>query len=249
MGYQQVKKLPTLILYAALTAITTILICYLLSDHYHHYPKEYLWLPVISLTGYKAPEYYLYAIGFSITGILFIYCAYHIHFTILPITQLFTQSEIYKLFILLFSGIICFIIHAIIPLQDDILQAKELTFGCKLHQSCAGIFFLLVILHTIYIFSIIKKKEKVFDYFDQRALKIRAFCAIGSAVTVVLAMGIHPTTKALFGDKFARHIASFGALAQWILVGSIIVIFMSYSMDIQKILPRLFEKEVVEKKK
>ena len=42
MGYNQSKRLPTLILLAALIAITTILICYLLSDHYYHYPKYFL---------------------------------------------------------------------------------------------------------------------------------------------------------------------------------------------------------------
>ena len=249
MGYNQSKRLPTLILLAALTAITTILICYLLSDHYYHYPKDYFWLPVISLTGYKAPEYYLYAIGFTITGILFLYCSYHIHFVFFELTKLFTQTELYKLFVLLSTGIICFIIHAIVPLQDDIIGAKELTFGCKLHQSCAGIFFLLVILHTTYIFSIIRKKDNVFDYFDKRGMNIRVCCAIGSAITVVIAMGIHPTTKALFGDKFAHHLASIGALAQWTLVGFIIIIFSSYSLDIQKMIPKLYEKEVIKEKK
>ena len=248
MKYQQAKRLPTLILLAALTAITTILICYLSSHYFTHYPKEHLWLPVISLTGYKAPEYYFYAIGFTVTGILFIYCSYYIHFVFLPMTKLFTRAEIYKLFVLLLSGIICFIIHAIVPLQDDILTAKELTFGCQLHQSCAGIFFLLVILHTTYIFSIVKKKENTFDFFDRRALKIRASCAIGSALTVVVSMGIHPTTKILFGDKFKRHLMSIGALAQWILVGSIIIIFTSYCMDIQKMLPKLYEEEQQKKK-
>ncbi|EKE41867.1 hypothetical protein ENU1_041920 [Entamoeba nuttalli P19] len=246
MTFNTIKKLPILIRNAALIAVTTILVCYILSTFFNHYPSSVI-LPFISLTGYKAPEYYLYSIGFCITGILFLYCSYHIHFSVLPITELFSEQQIIKLFITLSSGVICFMIHAIIPLQDDIISSTHLTLGSRIHQSCAGIFFMLVIIHTFYIFNILKDKKNVFSYFDERAMNFRKWCCNGCGITIILAMAIHPTTISIFGSVAMKFVVSVAAIAQWILVGFIILIFVSYSMDITKILPRIYEKEHITK--
>ena len=243
MSYKNILRIPKIILIAAMTAITTILVCYLIATYNHHYPVEKVVLPFISLTGYKAPEYYLYVLGFCTTGILFIYCSYYIHFIILPITELFRKRQLKQLFWILTSGVLFFMLHAVIPLQDDMVTAESTNMWSKIHQSSAGIFFMLVIIHTVYVIVIVKNKPSANEYLDKRGRTIRLGCVIGSCITVVIAMVIHPTTRALFGNNNGSIMASVGALAQWILVGSIIIIFTSYSMDIQKILPRIYEKE------
>ena len=243
MKNKHIYNLPKLILFAAITAITTILICYLIATNNEHYPTSKVILPFISLTGYKSPEYYLYVIGFCTTGIIFIYCSYCLHFIIFPITELFTKKQLKQLFVILTIGIIFFMIHAIIPLQDDIVTSDTLTIWSKIHQSSAGIFFVLVIIHTCYFIKIVRKKQFVDEYLNKNARMIRLCCVIGSCITVFIAMGIHPTTQLLFGEDNGKIMASVGAIAQWILVGSIIVIFSSYSMDVQKLLPKIFEKE------
>lgn len=199
VNIQTLQRLPRLILFAALLAASTILICFILASIFKHYPSEVL-LPFISLTGYKFPERILYAVGFSITGAIFIYCAYHIHYSILPVTKVFSPNEINRLFIILCSGVICFIIHAIVPLQDDITTAAKLTFGSKLHQSCAGVFFFLVLVHTSMILYATYKRPGAFTKFDPRGTAIRRWALFGCGLTFVVAMFVHPTTVALFGS-------------------------------------------------
>ncbi|ELP85604.1 hypothetical protein EIN_408830 [Entamoeba invadens IP1] len=242
MSLKTLKRLPQLMFYAGMIAVTTILVCFLLATFLNHYPTE-LFLPFISLTGYKAPERYLYALGFGSAGVLFLYCSYYIHYYILSFTNLFTKQQISRLFYILSSGVVFFMIHAFIPLQDDIITTKTLTIWSTIHQSSAGVFFMLVLLHTSFVFYYTNHNENTFIYFDERATKIRKHCALGCGLTVVLAMVVHPTTVSILGKDSAKVVSGMAALAQWILVGLIILIFVSYSMDVTKILPRIAESE------
>ena len=92
-------------------------------------------------------------------------------------------------------------IHAIFPLQDDIVTSETLTIWSRIHQTSAGIFFVLVIIHTCYFIYIIRKKQFVDEYLDKRSRMIRVCCVIGSCITVVIAMAIHTTTQSMFGDE------------------------------------------------
>lgn len=54
----------------------TIIITYIISRSLNHYPK-WMYLPVISLMGYKMPERIIYAIGFTLGGFGYFFIAIH----------------------------------------------------------------------------------------------------------------------------------------------------------------------------
>ena len=196
-----IHRLPTIIMSAGILAAVTILVCYFMSTSLGHIPEKIIF-PFISLTGYKMPEYFIYSIGFTITGVLFLFCSYHIHYSLLPVTKMFSAGQVQVLFSILTIGVVCFMIHGVIPLQSDIGATHTLTVWSKIHQRCAGIFFLLVIIHTIYLRVISNRKQDLLKkYFNESGMKLRKYALLICLVTFVLAMGIHPTTMIFFsGD-------------------------------------------------
>lgn len=55
-------------IYSGLICIATILCTYVISRYYHHYP-DWLYLPFISLMGFRMPERLIYAVGFTSAGL------------------------------------------------------------------------------------------------------------------------------------------------------------------------------------
>lgn len=55
-------------IYSGIICIFTILSTYVISRYYHHYP-DWLYLPFISLMGFKMPERIIYAVGFTSAGL------------------------------------------------------------------------------------------------------------------------------------------------------------------------------------
>ena len=138
---------------AAFTAIATILTCYNISKSGGHFPDNSTF-PPISFMGYKAPERYVYIVGFNLVSVAFVYVASS-YFTYL-ISYLdmnnggikFRATMAYRSAMIAFLGLS---VHAIIPLQDNVLQVMkgraELNWESAVHQFSAGIFFLGSMVH------------------------------------------------------------------------------------------------------
>lgn len=236
------SKLPRFFVYipiiSGVICTLTIITTYIISRSLNHYP-EWMWLPVISLMGFKMPERVIYAIGFTSAGLGYLVIAYqyipgmrrlymYIFFYIYPCIYNRTNvlGRTYAVYVGSILTYICIgglIIQACIPLQSDILDDdSKITFQSLIHQSSAGILFLCALVHgiiTVYLFL-------TQTYYKCRlsvTLKIIPTVIIG--LCIIGSMVLHPTVT---NEKTASIL---GAVFQWLLVFSMIVLFGSYSVD------------------
>lgn len=77
-----VKKLPLIVIISALIPVITILTTYTMSVLMGHLPEGTIF-PQISLTGNHVPEYYVYAAGFGLTGLLMVFLGFVLHVKII----------------------------------------------------------------------------------------------------------------------------------------------------------------------
>lgn len=130
---------------------------------------------------------------------------------------------VYVAAILTYVCVIGLTIQACIPLQHDILDDNaKITFQSLIHQGSAGILFLCAMIHgiiTIYLFlTQTYYKCRLSVIFKIVPTVVIALCIVGSMV-------LHPTVT-------NEHTASImGAIFQWLLVFSMIVLFGSYSFE------------------
>lgn len=114
-----VKKLPAIVVVAALIPVVTILTTYTMSKTMGHLPKDTLF-PQISLTGNHKPEYYVYATGFGVTGVLMVYLGFILH---IKIVRCFLDGKGSGLniaaMIFLFAAAVGLVTQGTVHLQED----------------------------------------------------------------------------------------------------------------------------------
>lgn len=231
--------------FAAYCPLFTIIICYIFAQWLNHAP---LLVCPISFTGFLAPEKYIYSIGFTVSGIAFL-------FALIIITQKLQskatsqnsekKKKLVKLFFI--TGVICivaFVVHAIIPLQEDAgqqvkgallgLSPKTMTYlnwESIVHQSSAGIFFLFGLCNAIcmllmYREGLLKVSRNVFF-----AKCFCVFCMIAGPAAMIL----HPVSVNFgFEGLSPRGKLIAGAISQYVIVGGLLGMVGLYSYDLEK---------------
>jgi hypothetical protein len=219
------KAAPLLGLLAGLTTLFGTLF---LSTYYGHLPVG-LRLPFISLNGVQNPEYILYSIGFSTTGLCILSSACFARNNFFPLVENSLQCYARTSFWSATMAGLGLLLQAVVPLQSDILAVIDGTSSLRMqsivHQSGALILFLAGYVHCVSTDILLWKTRTLPNNFKSRWCKtVLTVLAISPFFIAFLP---HPATG---GSKDLDDMTE-GAIGQWICVLSLLFFFASYHVE------------------
>lgn len=223
------KAAPLLGLFAGLTTLFGTLF---LSAFNGHLPVG-LRLPFISLNGVQNPEYILYSIGFSTTGLCIFSSAYFARNNVFPIVEDSLKCYASASFWSATVAGLGLLLQAIVPLQSDILDVIDGTSSLQmqsiLHQSGALVLFLAGYVHCLSTDILLWNSKTLPNYFKSRWCKI--ILTMTAISPFLIAFLPHPATG---GSKDLDDMTE-GAIGQWTCVLSLLFFFASYHVEFRPI--------------
>jgi hypothetical protein len=241
------RFLPVL---TAVFAVLVIFTCNVLARGNGHVPSWMVY-PPISFTGYAFPERGVYMAGFSIVAGAFVslsmpFCRY-----LLRYAQPQQHRRIKRM---RFNGLIAFAglgLHAIIPLQIDILEviqnitrlnnaesgneieAPQLQLQSGIHQLAAAVFFLCSFAHGIDMLAVLKASPELpVGYLRNKFGFLWKVACLGSAgLPLWVSLLYHPASGIKKPMQQMAEQMEVAGLSQWTVVGGLIGFYASYSSD------------------
>lgn len=236
-----VRKLPIIVVIAALIPVATILTTYTISKTMGHLPEGTLF-PQISLTGNHSPELYVYACGFDITGILMVYLGFVLH---IKIIRCFLDEKGSCLnitaMIFLFMAAIGLVAQGSLHLQDGFGEfdksdssssekaQMEYNAGTFIHLAGAGVFFISALIYAI-LMDILLKFE------DMRENGFHLGWWVAKVVfTVTYVLGAFVSVFGTYGNGHTPEGSMISAIGQWTAVFSFILYIATFAGDIYNV--------------
>ena len=232
-----VKKLPIIVIIAALIPVATIITTFTLSKTMGHLPEGTLF-PQISLTGNHTPEYYVYAAGFGVTGLLMLYLGFILH---IKIIRCFLDDKGVRLniaaMIFLFAAAVGLVTQGSVHLQEDFNMFNDdssssmmkKTIGTYIHLTGAGVFFVSALTYTI-LMDILLRFE------DMRENGFHLGWWIAKIVlTVTYIGGAFVSVFGTYANADGPKKGMIAAIGQWTAVFSFILYIATFSGDIYNV--------------
>jgi hypothetical protein len=205
----------------ATIALVTILACYALATR--HLP-DWMTIPPISLTGFLAPERFVYAAGFTLTFVAGLVTARQVR----VINSLYTRrSSVSNIALkILHVALICMLIQGIVPFQENaldvlIMNESTLTAQTVIHLIAAGIFFLGCQMHGVLIVA-----DRLVNNRARLPFKFKSVLLLGSIYFLNSKEGTN-------GDPRADFNAA--GLAQRLGVLCILLFYADYARDVKAV--------------
>jgi hypothetical protein len=219
------KAAPLLGLIAGLTTLFGTLF---LSSYYGHLPVG-LRLPFISLNGVQNPEYILYSLGFSTTGLCIFSSACFARNNFFPIVEDSLQRYARTSFWSATIAGLGLLLQAVVPLQSDILNVVDGTSSLRMqsvvHQTGALVLFLAGYVHCVSTDILLWKSKTLPNNCKSRWCKL--ILTVTAVSPFLLAFLPHPATG---GSKDLDDMTE-GAIGQWTCVLSLLFFFASYHVE------------------
>ena len=219
------KAAPLLGLFAGLTTLFGTLF---ISSYYGHLPVG-LRLPFISLNGVQNPEYILYSIGFSTTGLCIFSSACFARKHFFPIVENSLQGYVRTSFWSATIAGLGLLLQAVVPLQSDILHVidgtKPLRMQSVVHQAGALVLFSAGYVHCVSTDILMWKSKTLPNNSKSRWCKL--VLTAMAILPFLVAFLPHPATG---GSKDLDDMTE-GAIGQWTCVLSLLLFFASYHVE------------------
>jgi len=197
--------------------------------------------PPISLLGCASPAHEVYQVGFASTGLLLGYSLTYLRRYFYPSMQQCSRMGAMASWwggILAMLGVVG---QGVVTLHPDFLQnikQKIMTPQDKLHQQLALVFFVGAAMHTYstsWYSYYYHQKDQALLMFSNNSRRIKMICVLVSILSWPIAEYFHPTRYYSASNKRVVNVIG---LAQYLAVGSYIVFFGSYSIDLYNLRQR-----------
>lgn len=189
--------LRVLPLIAAAFAAVVIGTCVALARKHDHVP-HWMHYPPISMGGYKDPERTVYAVGFTVVGLLFSLMAPSMRRLVRASNRPSTRRAADVGTVLAFAAFAGLCMQAIVPLQPDILDVlggqAPLSAQSLIHQLGAIVFFVASLLHGFVVVWVLDNDDTLLCSRAQqpRAWWCKVVCLCALVVPAIIAFTFHP---------------------------------------------------------
>ena len=224
-------RMTTLPFIGSLAGIGTMLAIYIITERSGHLPFGVM-TPPISLLGCKSPEHKVYQLGFALTAALLFLCVNIWKQRFYPRISLEHPSASWVALAGGYAACIGVLGQGLVTLEEDFVErieaGQQLTWQGVAHQLLAAVFFLGAAAHcytTIYLCCVSGSKRGLYSMSGNIA---KFICVAVSFVSLPVAEALHPVST----RNFSNRQVAVGGVAQYIAVGSYILFFGSYTLDL-----------------